>query len=220
MSSPAGTSSRPTRCARSTGSRTPTTPTLLEDGSWCARQPQRAPPSCRLCRPRLGGGPQRRRAGGAPVTSHGPDDSIPSLAAKPLTSQATSGSWERGAMSLCPEHRRSRGRRSGRARRSRSCRPARWGGSTGRTRPLQLRLAWGSVTGARLWYALHGYAVAPPRTQRRSIGHGRVLPPGQRQASAARVLARQLVVKAARRISEGRVSGVAHHLRRRPDPGA
>ena len=66
--------------------------------------------------------------------------------------------------------------------------------------PLQLRAAWGSVTGVRLWYALHGYAVAPPRTQRRSIGHGRVLPPGQRQASAARIVARQLVVKAARRM--------------------
>ena len=66
--------------------------------------------------------------------------------------------------------------------------------------PLQLRAAWGSVTGARFWYALHGYAVALPRTQRRSIGHGRVLPPGQRQAPAARILARQLVVKAARRM--------------------
>ena len=66
--------------------------------------------------------------------------------------------------------------------------------------PLQLRAAWGSVTGVRLWYALHGYAVAPPRTQRRSIGHGRVLPPWQRQASAARIVARQLVVKAARRM--------------------
>ena len=43
--------------------------------------------------------------------------------------------------------------------------------------PLQLRAAWGSVTGVRLWYALHGYAVAPPRTQRRSIGHGRVSRP-------------------------------------------
>ena len=39
-----------------------------------------------------------------------------------------------------------------------------------------------------------------PRTQRRSIGHGRVLPPGQRGAQAARILARQLVVKAARRL--------------------
>ena len=27
--------------------------------------------------------------------------------------------------------------------------------------PLQLRAAWGSVTGVRLWYALHGYAVGP-----------------------------------------------------------
>ena len=66
--------------------------------------------------------------------------------------------------------------------------------------PGQLRSAWGNVNGARCWYALHGYTVEPPRTQRRSIGHGRVLPPGQRDAQAARILARQLVVKAARRL--------------------
>ena len=47
--------------------------------------------------------------------------------------------------------------------------------------PGQLRSAWDNVNGARCWYALHGYAVEPPRTQRRSIGHGRVLPPGQRR---------------------------------------
>ena len=89
------------------------------------------------------------------------------------------------------------------ARRMRT-RLARWGltsvGDLWQTDPLQLREAWGSVTGARFWYALHGYAMAPPQTQRRSIGHGRVLPPGQRHASAARILARQLVVKAARRL--------------------
>ena len=66
--------------------------------------------------------------------------------------------------------------------------------------PGQLRSAWGNVNGARCWYALHGYAVEPPRTQRRSIGHGRVLPPGQRCTPAARIPARQLVVKAARRL--------------------
>ena len=170
------------------------------------------PTSRRRCRPRLGG----LLNGGAPVASHGPDGSIPSLAARPWISQATSGSWERGATSLCHEHRRRRGRRTrapvaashgraasppgrkavwldargedgpgplvgtvqrawvhgpvlrpvepfrpvlpvanaglgqraarppaargwrirrrGRARRSRSCRAARWGGSTGRTR--------------------------------------------------------------------------------------
>ena len=66
--------------------------------------------------------------------------------------------------------------------------------------PGQLRSAWGNVNGARCWYALHGYAVEPPQTQRRSIGHGRVLPPGQRCTPAARIPARQLVVKAARRL--------------------
>ena len=66
--------------------------------------------------------------------------------------------------------------------------------------PGWLRSAWGSVAGARLWYALHGYAVEAPSTRRSSIGHGRVLPPGQRSIEAARPLARQLTVKAARRV--------------------
>ena len=70
-----------------------------------------------------------------------------------------------------------------------------WNSSPGR-----LSSVWGNVTGARFWYALHGYAVEPPVTQRGSIGHGRVLPPGERNAQSARPMARQLVVKAARRL--------------------
>ena len=66
--------------------------------------------------------------------------------------------------------------------------------------PGRLSSVWGNVTGARCWYALHGYAVEPPVTQRGSIGHGRVLPPGERSAQDARPMARQLVVKAARRL--------------------
>ncbi len=66
--------------------------------------------------------------------------------------------------------------------------------------PGRLSSVWGNVTGARFWYALHGYAVEPPVTQRGSIGHGRVLPPGERNAQSARPMARQLVVKAARRL--------------------
>ena len=49
---------------------------------------------------------------GAPVAAHGPDGSIPSLAARPLTSQVTSGSSERWATRLGHEHRRRRGRRT------------------------------------------------------------------------------------------------------------
>ena len=41
-----------------------------------------------------------------PVAAHGPDGSIPSLAARPLTSQVTSGSSERWATRLGHEHRR------------------------------------------------------------------------------------------------------------------
>ena len=66
--------------------------------------------------------------------------------------------------------------------------------------PGRLTSLWGNVTGARFWYALHGYAVEPPMTKRGSIGHGRVLPPGERSVKAARPMARQLVVKAARRL--------------------
>ena len=68
------------------------------------------------------------------------------------------------------------------------------------SKPQRLHSIWGNVIGARCWYALHGYAVEPPVTQRSSIGHGRVLPPGERSAQAARPIARHLVVKAARRL--------------------
>ena len=66
------------------------------------------PPSCRRCRLRLGG----FLNDDARAASHGPDGSIPSLAARPLTRQATSGSWERWARSLGHKHRRRRGRRT------------------------------------------------------------------------------------------------------------
>ena len=66
--------------------------------------------------------------------------------------------------------------------------------------PGRLWSIWGNVAGARFWYALHGYDVEPPPTRRSSIGHGQVLPPGQRSVQAARGPARQLVVKAARRL--------------------
>ena len=76
------------------------------------RQAAPAPPQPPPVPAATGRVPQQRRAGGAPVASLGPDGSIPSLAARPLISQATSGSWERWATSLGHEHRRRRGRRT------------------------------------------------------------------------------------------------------------
>ncbi len=46
------------------------------------------------------------------------------------------------------------------------------------TAPKQMRALWRSVTGERLWYALHGYDIQTPPSGRDMYGHGRVLPPG------------------------------------------
>jgi DNA polymerase-4 len=66
--------------------------------------------------------------------------------------------------------------------------------------PKHLRKIWGSVTGERLWYALHGYDVQTPPSNRAMYGHGRVLPPDYRTIEHARSASRLLLVKAARRM--------------------
>jgi DNA polymerase-4 len=68
------------------------------------------------------------------------------------------------------------------------------------TQPKQMRKLWGNVTGERLWYALHGYDLQAPPSQRGMYGHGRVLPPDHRSIEQARLASRLLLVKAARRM--------------------
>ena len=68
------------------------------------------------------------------------------------------------------------------------------------TQPKQMRAIWNNVTGERLWYALHGYAIEAPSTRRGMFGHARVLPPESRSLEEARKIARLLLVKAARRM--------------------
>ena len=66
--------------------------------------------------------------------------------------------------------------------------------------PKHVRKIWHSVTGERLWYALHGYALQAEKTDRGMIGHGRVLPPESRSIPGAREISRLLAIKAARRL--------------------
>lgn len=68
------------------------------------------------------------------------------------------------------------------------------------TQPKQMRRIWRNVTGERLWYALHGYDIQAPDTQRGMFGHSRVLPPEARSLPAAYQIARLLLTKAARRL--------------------
>lgn len=64
----------------------------------------------------------------------------------------------------------------------------------------QARAIWRSVTGERLWYALHGYDISSEPTARGQFGHARVLPPEARALPEAREIARLLLIKAARRM--------------------
>jgi DNA polymerase IV len=66
--------------------------------------------------------------------------------------------------------------------------------------PKHMRKVWNNVTGERLWYALHGYDIQAPETNRGMFGHGRVLPPDCRTLPKAYEIARLLLVKAARRL--------------------
>lgn len=66
--------------------------------------------------------------------------------------------------------------------------------------PKHMRRLWGNVTGERLWYALHGYDVQAPASERGMFGHGRVLPPESRSLASAHDIARLLAIKAARRL--------------------
>lgn len=66
--------------------------------------------------------------------------------------------------------------------------------------PKHMRKIWRNVTGERLWYALHGYAVKAMPSERGMYGHGRVLPPEVRSIKDAYACSRLLAVKAARRM--------------------
>ena len=63
-----------------------------------------------------------------------------------------------------------------------------------------MRKLWNNVTGERLWYALHGYAVKANPSNKGMYGHGRVLAPDMRSVKDAYLCSRILLIKAARRM--------------------
>ena len=66
--------------------------------------------------------------------------------------------------------------------------------------PKHMRKIWRNVTGERLWYALHGYAIHANKTERGHFGHGRVISPEDRLRDDVKPIARMLLIKAARRM--------------------
>ena len=66
--------------------------------------------------------------------------------------------------------------------------------------PKHARKIWGGVQGERFWYWLHGYDFDRPETKNVMIGHSRVLDPLLRPAPKAKLITRQLLVKAVKRL--------------------
>lgn len=66
--------------------------------------------------------------------------------------------------------------------------------------PEQMRKAWGSVWGEKMWYMLRGMEVSEEETSRHSIGHSHVLAPELRDPKKAEFVARRLTLKAASRL--------------------
>ena len=66
--------------------------------------------------------------------------------------------------------------------------------------PKHARKIWGSVGGEKFWYKLHGYEVPDKETQKRVVGHSRVLEPSLRAPDKAFNITKQLALKAATRL--------------------
>lgn len=66
--------------------------------------------------------------------------------------------------------------------------------------PKQARKIWGSVSGERYWYQLHGMEITLPKSKKTTVGHSHVLAPALRSPEKARLVARRLLAKAASRL--------------------
>lgn len=66
--------------------------------------------------------------------------------------------------------------------------------------PKEMRKAWGSVWGEKMWYYLRGRELPEEEHERRGIGHSHVLAPELRPPGKARLVARRLTLKTASRL--------------------
>lgn len=85
--------------------------------------------------------------------------------------------------------------------------------------PRQMRKAWGSVWGEKMYYLLRGVNLPEEETTRSSVGHSHVLAPELREPAKARYVARRLTLKAASRLRRMGYFASAFYLAVRVDNG-
>jgi DNA polymerase IV len=73
--------------------------------------------------------------------------------------------------------------------------------------PKHARRIWNSVVGERLWYGLHGADIRAAETERGMFTHSRILSGELRKPARARIVLRELVLKAAMRLRREAMTG-------------
>jgi DNA polymerase-4 len=76
----------------------------------------------------------------------------------------------------------------------------------------ELRQAWGSIEGERMWRALQGEFVYRPPTERSSLGHSHVLSPEQRNPAEAYAVLCRMLHKAAMRLRKMNLLAGSMHI--------
>ena len=66
--------------------------------------------------------------------------------------------------------------------------------------PKHARKVWGSVAGEVFWYRLRGFDIPDKPTEKRVVGHSRILDPAHRPSDAAYPIVQQLTLKACARL--------------------
>ncbi len=82
-----------------------------------------------------------------------------------------------------------------------------------------LKKAWGSIWGERIWHMLRGLELPDEKTQKRSIGHSHVMAPELRTPSKAKFVAQRLTLKAASRLRRLGYYASALHFSTRLESG-
>lgn len=85
--------------------------------------------------------------------------------------------------------------------------------------PQQMRKAWGSVWGEKMWYYLRGVELPEEETTRSTIGHSHVLAPDLRDPEKARFVAQRLMLKVASRLRRIGYYASSFHLAVRIENG-
>ncbi len=83
----------------------------------------------------------------------------------------------------------------------------------------QMRKAWGSIWGEKVWYLMRGYELQDEETIKSTIGHSHVMAPELRDPAKSKYVARRLTLKCASRLRRIGYYASSFHISVRTEKG-